>query len=50
FTSNRFYTVVVDKRGNYACTCKWWKYRREQCRHIQHVIDSNMKPDEEENS
>ena len=50
FTSNRFYTVAVDKFGNYACSCPRGKYKREQCKHIQHVIDSQMKPDEEVNN
>lgn len=29
-----FWTVAVDKDGNYGCSCPVWKFRRQECHHI----------------
>lgn len=36
-SSDRIYTVAIDKNGNYGCSCPAWKFRRQECKHIKSV-------------
>ena len=36
-SSDKEYVVAVDKDGNYGCSCPVWKFRRQECHHIQAV-------------
>ncbi len=36
-SSGSTYTVSADIDGNYGCSCPVWKFRREQCKHIDEV-------------
>lgn len=36
-TGEGYWTVAIDKDGNYGCSCPRWKFKREQCHHIQAV-------------
>jgi len=29
-----FWTVAIDRDGNYGCSCPVWKFRRLECKHI----------------
>lgn len=31
------WTVAIDKKGNYGCSCPRWKFKREECHHILQV-------------
>jgi hypothetical protein len=31
------WTVAIDKEGNYGCSCPRWKFKREQCHHVEDV-------------
>lgn len=31
------WTVSLDKNGGYSCSCPRWKFKRENCKHIQDV-------------
>lgn len=35
------YKVSVDEHGNYGCSCPVWKFRRQQCKHIEYVLDGH---------
>lgn len=47
FTSNVEYVVSVNEKGQWACSCPHWKFRRAQCKHINYVrnqgVDSEVK-------
>jgi len=32
-----FWTVAIDKEGNYACSCPVWKLKRLECHHILEI-------------
>ena len=34
---NTKYVVSLSTEGQYGCSCPVWKFRREQCKHIQSV-------------
>ena len=34
---NGFWTIAIDKNGNYGCSCPVWIYRRLECHHIIQV-------------
>lgn len=34
------WTVAKDAKGAWGCSCPRWRFKREQCKHIQAVIDS----------
>ena len=36
-SNSDFYTVAVDKDGNWGCSCPVWKFRRQECKHIVSV-------------
>lgn len=41
------YTVAKGADGKYGCSCPAWVYRRQTCKHIQHIIKSkgrNVRP------
>lgn len=31
------YTVAVDRKGDFGCSCPVWKFRRQECKHITEV-------------
>lgn len=35
--SSKFYIVAQDTEGGYGCDCPVWKFRREECKHIERV-------------
>lgn len=37
YSGNKSYTVAVDERAEYGCSCPQWIYRRQECKHIQAV-------------
>jgi len=43
-SNGNVWTVAIDKDGNYGCSCPAWKFRRLECRHIQHVKTCGPKP------
>lgn len=47
-TGDGYWTVAVDKDGNYGCSCPVWKFRRDRCKHIQYVqANPTLKPNEQ---
>jgi hypothetical protein len=38
------YVVSESTEGVMGCSCPQWKFRRQNCKHIQLVVDSGMKP------
>ena len=36
-TGDGFWIVAIDKDGKYGCSCPRWKFKRENCHHIQCV-------------
>lgn len=45
-TGSGTWTVSLDKNGAYSCSCPRWKFKREDCKHIQDArgggYDNNM--------
>ena len=33
------YTVAMSIKGTWGCSCPRWIFKRENCKHIRHVID-----------
>jgi hypothetical protein len=44
-TTGKFYTVALDRNGEYGCSCPVWKFRRKQCKHIREVKAGNYEPE-----
>jgi hypothetical protein len=44
---NGEYTVAVDLKGNYGCSCPVWKFRRQECKHIIQIKELNPDPEKE---
>lgn len=36
-SSSSIYVVSVTANGEYGCSCPRWKFKREDCKHIQQV-------------
>ena len=37
FTSSATYIVGISDKGEYGCSCPMWKFRRQECKHIEQV-------------
>ena len=35
-----YWTVAIDKKGNYGCSCPVWKFKRKECKHIKYVKEN----------
>ena len=35
--AGRYWTVAIDRDGNWGCSCPVWKFRRQECHHIRTV-------------
>lgn len=44
---NGEYTVAVDSKGNYGCSCPVWKFKRQECKHIIQIKELNPVPEKE---
>lgn len=44
---DKTYTVAQDAEGEYGCSCPVWKFRRQECKHIQAVKDGEYSPTDE---
>jgi len=40
-SSGNIYVVAQDKDGNYGCSCPVWKFKRQECKHIRQIKESN---------
>jgi|GEM_PF-6102256 len=36
-SANGFWTVAIDRLGNWGCSCPQWIFYRKECKHIQRV-------------
>ena len=36
-SSDREYTVSISENGTWGCSCPVWKFRRQECKHIELV-------------
>lgn len=36
-SSGNLYIVSRDEHGQFGCSCPHWKFRRQQCKHIQKI-------------
>ena len=45
-SSDRVYIVSLSDQGIYGCSCPAWKFRRQECSHIQFVRRENPEPDQ----
>lgn len=43
-SNDNAWRVAVDKNGNYGCSCPRWKFKREQCKHIQYIKKTKPTP------
>jgi hypothetical protein len=34
------YTVAMREDGSFGCSCPAWKFRREECKHIQKINEN----------
>lgn len=41
---DKTYTVAQDAEEEYGCSCPVWKFRRQECKHIQAVKDGEYNP------
>lgn len=41
-SSDKVWTVAADEDGQFGCDCPVWKFKRQECKHIQHVVSEDL--------